>query len=188
MSGTVELVAALGDRVRPLRRAEYERLVAAGAFAQERVELLRGTLVRMTPQDPAHADAVQWLARVVAASLPAHLDLRVQLPLAAGDDGEPEPDLAVVRAGRYRDAHPVSALLVVEVARGSHAVDLGPKVSTYAEAGVAEYWVVDLRARAVVVFREPEATGYRVRGEHRGGVLRPGPVPEVAVNVDELFA
>lgn len=187
MASPAELVRNLPDLVRPLRRVEYDRLVQAGAFAHERVELLDGVLVVMSPQDPVHADAVQWLVRVLGQSIGKELDLRVQLPLAAGEASEPEPDIAIVPAGRYREGHPETAHLVIEVARSSQALDLGPKARLYAAAGVAEYWVVDLAAHAVIVHRGPSEAGFRTRSEQRDGVLGAESVPPVAVDLAELF-
>jgi Uma2 family endonuclease len=187
MTATAELVKSLADRVQPLRRAQYDRLVAEGAFGDERVELLQGVLVEMSPQDPRHADAVQWLARVLTRALPSDLDLRVQLPLAVGELSEPEPDLAVVPASRYRTAHPTSARLVIEVARSSQPVDLGPKVSLYAAAGIPEYWVVDLAKPALVVHLDPATDRYQRRAECRDGVLTAEAVPGLTVDLAELF-
>ncbi len=187
MSATVDVMRAVPGQVVPLRRADYDALVAAGAFTDDRVELLEGVLVAMSPQDPRHADAVRWLSRTLGRALPPELDLQVQLPLAAGDTSEPEPDLAVVPAGRYRDAHPDEPMLVIEVANTSQALDLGAKAALYARAGVPEYWVVDLPARAVVVHLDPAPAGYGHRTEHRGGVLAPVAVAAVAVDLGELF-
>ncbi len=111
----------------------------------------------------------------------------MQLPFALSGDGEPEPDLAVVPNRRYRDDHPSEAALVVEVCRTSHAVDLGTKVADYGVGGIGEYWVVDLRARAVVRFREPGPSDYGRRDEHRTGRLRSGALPDVVVELAELF-
>jgi len=187
MSATTDVMRAVPGQVRPLRRVEYERLVADGAFGDDRVELLQGVLVEMTPQDPRHADAVQWLQRTLGRGLPAEFDLRVQLPLSAGPTSEPEPDLAVVPAGRYRAAHPDKPLLVVEVAPTSQALDLGAKALLYAGAGVPEYWVADLAAAALVVHREPSPSGYARRTEHRDGVVRAAILPGAPVDVGELF-
>jgi Uma2 family endonuclease len=155
-----ELMTRMPEQVRPLRRREYDRLVLDGVFDGERVELLEGMLVRMSPQDPLHSDAVQWLSEALAPQLAPQLQLRVQLPLAGGGASEPEPDLAVVRRSRYRDDHPDSALLVVEVARTSQRIDLEEKPGIYAAAGVPEYWVVDLPARRVHAHRGPSTGGY----------------------------
>lgn len=182
-----EVAADLPDLVRPLRRAEYERLVAAGAFDDERIELLEGVLVRMTPQDPAHADAVGWLGEELTRQVRGAFRVRVASPLAQGDASVPEPDLAVVPAGRYRHARPERAVLAIEVARTSLRLDLGRKARLYARHGVEEYWVVDLTDRAVHVHRDARAGVWTHVEVVRSGVLASRAVPGVAVDLAELF-
>jgi Uma2 family endonuclease len=85
--------------------------------------------------------------------------VRVQLPVALDDDSEPEPDLSVV-PGSFRDYprdHPARAVLIVEIAESSLALDRNEKGSLYARARVADYWIVDLVDRALEVHREPAA-------------------------------
>jgi Uma2 family endonuclease len=85
------------------------------------------------------------------------MHVRIQLPLALGDDSEPEPDIAVVSGSirDYRDAHPESALLVIEISDSTLAFDWEVKGSLYARERVAEYWIVNLVESVVEVFREP---------------------------------
>lgn len=84
-----------GYVVRPLRRAEYERLVDAGAFENERVELLEGFLVEMSPQRASRASAIEVLTELLYTARQPGQKVRVRLPLALGDDSEPEPDLCI---------------------------------------------------------------------------------------------
>jgi Uma2 family endonuclease len=81
---------------------------------------------------------------------------RVQLPLVLGLDTDPMPDFAMV-AGNPRDssAHPTTAALVVEVSDTTLALDLTEKAEFYATAGIADYWVLDLEGRRLLVFRDP---------------------------------
>ena len=81
--------------------------------------------------------------------------VRVQLPLRFVPVSEPEPDIAIVPAGRYTREHPTTAMLVIEVARTSLPIDLGTKAEIYAAAEVPEYWVVDIPARTVHVHASP---------------------------------
>ena len=94
------------ERIRPLLRAEYDRLVESGAFESERVELLEGMLVTMTPQDAGHAHSVQRLAEALTLALRGKAIIRTQSLLALLDDSEPEPDIAVVPLGDYSSGHP----------------------------------------------------------------------------------
>jgi Uma2 family endonuclease len=109
------------DRIRPLRRIEYETLVERGLFHDARIELLCGALVEMRPQGPLHANVVRRLSGWLIRGLTETVQTRVQSPLAHSDESEPEPDIAVVPAGDYDHAHPTGALLVIEVAESSPA-------------------------------------------------------------------
>lgn len=177
-----------GYVVRPLRRAEYERLVAAGAFESERVELLEGFLVEMSPQRAAHASAIEVLTELLYAARQADQKVRVQLPLALSEESEPEPDLCVVPAGDHRERHPSKALLVIEVAESSLAKDRRKSI-IYAGAGVPEYWLVDVESRRVEVRTHPEGDTYlRQETVSSGGELQSSSLPALKVSVDRIFA
>jgi Uma2 family endonuclease len=148
-------------RVRPLRRAEYDVLVEQGAFEpDERIQLLDGELVVMSPQNAPHAGIVEALNERLMPALAGTARVRVQLPFAAGDESEPEPDLAVVPIDEPRGRHPERALLVIEVAETTLRLDLVRKARIYAAAGVPEYWVIDVAGDIVHVHTDPTADGY----------------------------
>jgi Uma2 family endonuclease len=158
---------------RPITRREYELMVEAGAFGDDRVELLYGVIVRMPPHGPPHDATLDRLADALAHRLPPETKLRVQMAFAASDGSEPEPDLAVVERRDYDVAHPAHAFLLVEVASSSLAIDRGAKARLYAESGVAEYWVVDVAGRRVEVRREPVDGRYgNVTTHARGESIR----------------
>jgi Uma2 family endonuclease len=176
------------DRVRPLRRVEYEALVAQGLLDNSSVELLLGTLVDMSPQGPLHADAVRHLAERFIRDLPRTVHTRVQSPLALSDDSEPEPDIAVVPAGDYRRAHPDRALFIVEVSDTSLDKDRGVKTALYAAAGVPEFWLVNLLDRVVEVHRQPSAGRYgAIERTDVAGVIAPAAFPSLQIAVREIF-
>ena len=175
------------ERVRPLRRTEYEQMVEKGLFAGERVELLRGALVEMTPQDPFHSGVVQILYERLLPLLSGRATVRVLFPLAVGADSMPEPDIAVVPLGDYRSQHPTTALLVIEVAGTSLRKDRLLKGELYAEAGVPEYWVVNLNDRVVEVSTQPRSGTYETRQTLRPGeTLRPRGFPDAVLAVSDL--
>ena len=151
------------ERPRPLRRIEYEHLVGAGSFTDERIELLEGVLVSMSPQATEHADVVSRLAMIFMRQVGDRMVVRSHSPLAASDDSEPEPDLALVPLGDYRRMHPTQAFLVVEVAESSLHKDSGIKAELYARSRVDEYWIVDLNGRSVIVYAESDGRMYRRR-------------------------
>jgi Uma2 family endonuclease len=170
MTSALDRLADLApERVRPLKRVEYERLVAEGAFDDERVELLSGVIVEMSPQDPRHSYAIERLTALLVPLARGKASLRPQLSFVASDVSVPEPDLTLVPLADYSAAHPTSAFLVIEVANSSLRKDRSIKAEVYARAGVPEYWVVDLAGRSVEVRTEPEDGVYK-----RLATARPG--------------
>jgi Uma2 family endonuclease len=145
-------------QVRRWTRQEYDRMTEAGVLTpNDRVELIGGEILTVTPQKSPHATAVSLANEALRRVLAADVHLRIQLPLAIGDDSEPEPDIAVVSGSirDYRNAHPESALLVIEVSDSTLAFDRQVKGSLYARAGVPEYWIVNLVESVVETYREP---------------------------------
>lgn len=182
----------LDDLPRPhrLSRLQYEQMVAANVLREgDRVELLFGVIVEMSPQGSFHVWAVTSLSHLLISKLGGRAVVRVQAPLAAGDWSEPEPDIAVTSLEEHvATAHPRSAHLVVEVALSSLEADLGPKARLYAELGVPQYWVVDLRAGVVHVHTGASPAGYAVISVvGRVGTLRVDDFPDVTVPVDAIL-
>lgn len=151
-------------------RRDDERAVEAGIFEDKRVELLYGHIVDMPPpQGLAHQSAIHVLTQLLTRALGDRADVRVQLPFAASDDSEPGPDIAVVAPGGYRDAMPRQAWLIAECADSSLRKDRETKARLYAEAGVDEYWVVNLVDDAIEVHREPVGGRYQQLQAYRRG-------------------
>ncbi len=162
-------------------------MVELGLFQDERVELIRGVLVKLWPQHAPHASTVQKLTQLLMLRLQGRFSLRIQSPLALSDDSEPEPDAAIVPLGDYETEHPTTALLVVEVADSSLKQDRD-KAAVYASAGIGEYWIVNLGARTVEVHASPEGDRYaEVRTLRAGDTLRPAALPDVAIAVAEIL-
>jgi Uma2 family endonuclease len=129
----------------------------------DRVELIDGEIIDMSPIGALHAAIVDLLARHFGRRAGESVFIRCQNPLRLDDVSEPEPDIAILRprADCYTTAHPGPAdvLLVVEVADTSLAYDLGVKVPLYARHGIPEVWVIDATTRRTRVFREPVGSG-----------------------------
>jgi Uma2 family endonuclease len=154
------MVSALEQEAttRRWRRIEYERLVDLGLFTGEHLELLDGVLVVREPQGSYHAAIATKVGQILAAAFGTRWHVRLHSPLALGEHSEPEPDIAVV-AGQpedYLEAHPASAALVVEVADASLRLDRRFKAALYAEAGLPEYWIVNLVDRTLEIHRDPQ--------------------------------
>jgi len=180
-------VHVVPDRTGPLSRREYDRLVDQGYFAGERLELLRGELVKMSPQKWPHAAAVSFLNEQLVLQLAGRYEVRPQLPFAADDWSEPEPDLAVAHKAPTRREHPNSLLLVIEVADSSLRIDRETKRTIYAEAGVPESWIVDVNGVTVDVYTAPiNGTYANVQTLSDGDVLRPTLLPEVSIRIADI--
>ncbi|MDR7454057.1 MAG: Uma2 family endonuclease [Armatimonadota bacterium] len=181
----------MGVRIKAWTREEYHRLAAAGVFAPgARVQLVRGEIVETTPQSAAHATAVRLIQQRLEAVFREGYDVRAQLPLALSEDSEPEPDVAVVpgTARDYSREHPTSAVLVVEVAAGALRFDQGPRATMYAQAGVREYWILDLERRVLEVHRHPRPSGYAaITVAGPGEAVAPEAVPDTPLHVADLL-
>jgi Uma2 family endonuclease len=149
--------ARASSRLRRWTRAEYERLVDRGVFRDdERLELLDGLLVVREPQGARHAMVVVKVRRALERAFGEGFHVRDHSPVALDRMSEPEPDLAVVPgAPDDHPGHPVSAVLIVEVAESSLSQDRLHKGSLYARARIPEYWVVNLIDGVLEVYRAP---------------------------------
>ena len=172
-------------------REAYDRAIEAGVFGPEdHIELIAGQIVAMTPQGSRHAVACVLAGKALERAFGGACHVRPQLPLAVGDDSEPEPDLAVVEgnARDYLDAHPAAALLVVEVSDDSLPRDRTVKQRLYARHGIPEYWIVALPDARLEVHRDPAGNGYRTVTRHgTGETVTPLARPAAAVAVDDLL-
>ncbi len=177
--------------IRPLQRAEYEQLIALGRLADERVELVDGRMVTMSPQGSRHLAVVRRLATALRRQVPADHDVTEHSPLALGGLSMPEPDVAITPPVSDRE-YPRDAVLVVEVADSSLAYDLGVKARLYAGARVPTYWLVDLTRDEVRVHTAPSGDGdtasYReVSTLGATSVLGLGAFPAVAIEIAAML-
>ena len=157
--------------IRRFSRDEYHQMARSGILRHdERVELIQGEIVTMTPQGTPHAAFIDFLDTQLQRAFGEQVAVRTQLPLALGEASEPEPDLAVVPGQPldYVQAHPTTALLIVEVAETSLSFDRTDKAQLYAEHLIPEYWIVNIGDRQLEVFRNPSTSGYET---HQ--ILRP---------------
>jgi len=137
----------------------YFDLVARGLIDEyDHVELLEGLIVAAPPLEPLHASVMMAVDEALRCAVGSLASIRVQMPLVAGARSVPEPDVAVVpgKPVDYRDRHPESALLVVEVADSSLPQERLTKSRIYAAAGIPEYWIVNLRDRRLEIFTKPD--------------------------------
>jgi Uma2 family endonuclease len=172
--------------------AEFDRMVEAGVYGpKDRIELIDGQLIDVPPQGPPHMGTLTRFELHFRA-FGARALVRGQGPLPIGVDSQPEPDIALVRWNDrfYVDAHPtvVDTYAVVEISYTSLQFDRGIKRRLYGAAGIPEYWIVDLVAGAIEVYREPHELGYGSPTVfHRGQTVSFAAFPDVVFAVDELL-
>jgi Uma2 family endonuclease len=157
----------------------------------DRVELVNGEIVEMTPMGPRHASRTRHIAKLLERLAGDEALVSIQLPVTLGF-AEPYPDVSVAhwRADLYETAHPTPAevLLLVEVADSTVLFDRNVKSEMYAQAGIAEYWVVDLPRDSVAVFRSPRGDRYaEVRELSRGESFVSPALGGREVRVDDLL-
>lgn len=174
----------------------YYKVGETGAFEGERVELVEGEIIEMSPQNHSHASTVGRLTNLLVIEFHQTHVVRVQLPLDLGSLSQPEPDFALVRYDENERSmpHPQSADLVIEVSDSSLTFDRGEKACVYAKAGLCEYWIVNLSGRQVEVLSapgpDPEAPfghRYHCLTTWREGAISPQFAPDKAILLDGIF-
>jgi Uma2 family endonuclease len=150
-------------------REEYHCMGEAGLFPEERVELLNGEIITMSPKNSPHAATVYNLGAILSRLFGANALVRGQDPIILDDWSEPEPDIAVCQPDPYNYAreHPLAAqvLLVIEVAGASLSYDRNRKSRAYAASNIPIYWIVNLRDRRIEVRTDPDAAAKRYRSQ-----------------------
>jgi Uma2 family endonuclease len=180
---------------RKFTREEYHRMGAVGILKPtDRVELIRGEIVEMSPAGRRHRAFVDNLNGLLSPRLAGRAIVSVQNPVVLSDDTEPQPDLQILRRRpipyKEREAFAEDTLMLIEVAETSLRYDRSTKLRLYAEAGIPEYWIVDCAAEAVEIYRSPLAAGYQdvVRVTDAGATLSPQAFPDVTLTLSQIFA
>ncbi|WP_414625009.1 Uma2 family endonuclease [Calothrix sp. CCY 0018] len=171
---------------------EYHQMIEAGIFDNRRVELLKGEIVEMSPEGEPHAyfssEAAVYLIRLLADKAM----IRQEKPITLPNNSEPEPDISIVKPlGReYLEHHPYpeNVFWLIEYSNSSLEKDLETKTKIYAEVGIAEYWVVNLKKRQLIVFREPSDGEYASKTTITEGTICPLAFPDIAVSVDMIVS
>jgi Uma2 family endonuclease len=170
---------------------DYHRLVEAGLLADQSVELLEGEVVEMAPEGTYHAAYSQDFADYLRMLLGDRAKIREAKQITLPNNSEPEPDIAIVAPHpleTYLQHHPYpeDIFWLIEYSESSLSKDLQIKSGIYASAGIAEYWVVNLKTRKLIVFREPEGSEYQQRQTLSMGTVSPIAFPDVAIALNRL--
>ena len=169
---------------------EYHRMGEAGILTEDdRVELIDGEIVAMTPIGPRHNASVDRLIRRLVTELGDRAIVRVQGSVRLDRHHEPQPDVVLLRPRSdfyaSRLPGPADILLIIEISESSAGYDRDVKSRIYASAGVREYWLVDLEHRSVSRYTEPHGDAYnQVRPFGPGESLAPEALPDTRFAVD----
>lgn len=172
---------------------EYHQMADMGIFhPTERLELINGTIVTMSPQNPPHASTTARVGDYLRELTTGIAKIRSQLPVRLHDFSEPEPDVAVVRSDRrdYADRHPTPAdiFLIVEVSDATLDFDIDEKKLDYARSEISDYWVVDINGEQLFVFRNPVNSEYQTAITlGLDAVISPLAFPNIEVLVARFF-
>ncbi len=155
MLSNVETLA--NPKIHRWNREEYYCMADAGLFQHQRVELIQGQVVDMSPMGHRHAIGVGLMADALRALLISNFHVREQMPFIIDDLSEIEPDIAIVTGQRrdYLNSHPTEAVLIVEVSDSTLTYDRKIKGSLYAKAGILDYWILNLIDAQLEVYRDP---------------------------------
>ena len=173
--------------------ADFMRMGEAGILSEDdRVELIDGEVRAMSPVGPTHGAVINRLTAFFVPIFIGKAVVSVQNPVQLNDFTEPLPDVTILRYRKdfYGIAHPGpgDVLLLIEVADSSLRYDRGEKRVRYAQAGIPEYWVVDVAQRRVFQYINPEATGYRFeRILVEGDAAVSAFAPDVSLSMSEIF-
>jgi Uma2 family endonuclease len=171
---------------------EYHQMIDTGILTPEdKVELLDGKIVQMSPQTPPHAGTTQRASDRFKLILAGQAHVRTQLPITLSSS-EPEPDVAVVEIdpGAYGNHHPSSSeiFLLIEVSYSTLDFDCEEKAAIYAEENIREYWVLDVIERQVYVYRNPSPSGYQEKTIFNvDDAITLLAFPQIQVRFNELF-
>ena len=172
---------------------QYHQMVETGILTEnDRVELIRGEIIEMSPIGRKHAAHVKRLTELFFLRLAQAVTIGVQDPVELDDTSEPQPDVALLRrrADFYLARHPQpqDIFLLVEVADTTVEFDRDVKIPLYAEDGIVEAWLVDINQECVEVYTEPAPTGYQnVQKFYRGQILSMQAFPDVNIAVDKVL-
>jgi Uma2 family endonuclease len=172
---------------------DYHRLLETGLLTEkDRVELLEGLIVTMSPKGIPHVITTDWIAQVLRQQLQGQAHVRTQDPITLNDRSEPEPDIVVVRGSLldYSKHHPFpqDVLLLIEVADTTLATDREEKIPIYSRAKIQECWLVDVNRAEITVYRQPLESQYQsVKVYTERELFNAKAFPEITFHVKDLF-
>jgi Uma2 family endonuclease len=170
---------------------DYHKMIETGLLDDRKVELINGVIIQMVPEGIAHAFCCRGTAKYLRTILGERAEISEAHPISLPNDSEPEPDIAIVKTPDtlYRDCHPQpdDIFWLIEIANTTLVNDLGVKRELYAQAGISEYWVMNLQTSELKVFKNLTANEYRAEISLNSGTISPLAFPDLAIEISRLF-
>lgn len=172
---------------------QYSKMGEVGIFGMEqRMELIEGEIIEMSPIGAKHAGSINRLNRIFASLVGNQAIISIQNSIRINNYSEPQPDIAILywREDFYVESLPLPSevFLLIEVADSTLKYDREVKAIIYAKAGIPELWIANLEAQIFEVYRQPSDTGYQqVQIYGKGEVINLLMLPDVAISVDDIF-
>ncbi|MEL6351517.1 MAG: Uma2 family endonuclease [Cyanobacteria bacterium J06627_28] len=173
------------------RVSDYHQMIVNGLLAERQVELIDGQIVDMAPELPIHRATYRREAKYLEEILGHRAVIFSAAPITLPSDGEPQPDIAVVKAPetQYDERHPgpEDIYWLIEVSNSTLDYDLGKKAAIYAADNIKDYWVIDVAGKQIWIHREPQNGRYGSVTQIKSGTITPVAMPALKVSVDRLF-
>ncbi len=191
---TARHARSITTRLKKFSVDDYYRMADVGILSpDERVELLCGEVIEMSPTAIRHAACVDKLTTLFAVGTNGRAHVRIQGPVRIDNMNLPEPDVALLklRPDEYTTGHPKpdDVLLIIEVADTSIETDRKVKLPIYAAAAIPEVWIVDLAASAIEVYRSPRAHTFTECSVLKAGAsISPLAFPDMEIPVAALYS
>lgn len=172
---------------------DYHRMAEAGILGEDdRVELIEGEVVKMTPIGRRHASCVIRVTKGFVRTFGDVAEVSPQNPVVLGNYTEPQPDIALLRPrpDLYASNLPTPAdiFLLVEIGESTVEADRRTKVPLYAKSAIAEVWLVDLEQETITIYRDHSPNGYRtVRLARRGEQISALVFPDRPLAVSDIL-
>jgi len=172
---------------------EYYKMAEAGILKpDERVELIEGVVVTMSPVGRKHFGGVFYLCHYLTLAFQKRAGVVAQSPLQLGERSEPEPDIAVYKWNedffRTIKPSPTDVYFLIEVMDSSAKHDRGRKLRLYARHNIPELWLVDLQNEWIEIHRRPSGETFREkRTVTRGETLSPEAFPDIVLEVNAIL-
>lgn len=169
---------------------DYHLMIESGVLSDRSVELLEGDIVEMSPEGPLHRFINDTAAEYLRELLRGRAKIFEAHPITLSDS-EPEPDIAIVRLPNTnyltRHPYPNDIYWLIEISNTTLEDDLGKKKKIYAKAKVDEYWIIDLKAAEIIIFREPSGNDYKTKFTVTYGTISSIAFPDIRIEVAKLL-